>query len=167
MNKRIEEDIQKICDIMGMDRETIFDKTSKKEYVETRHIIIYVLSKKYEIGWTKMGEMIGRNHSTCIHGFNNIVDLLEINQLTEKQARALNLVFTETQNSINADKFLSTIINYGNRLNRRIMEKEEGIRYNKDKGNDFQVFGLQKEKTLLSNLLYLLEDEFKKQIKKG
>jgi chromosomal replication initiator protein len=71
---------EQIFDIVGQDygltKEQIISRSRKRECVESRHLIAYILKRKTRFSLAKIGEMVGgKDHTTIIHSvrtFENI-----------------------------------------------------------------------------------------------
>jgi chromosomal replication initiator protein len=73
---------EQIFEIVGKDygltKEQIISRSRKRECVESRHLIAYILKRKTRLSLAKIGEMVGgKDHTTIIHSvktFENIFD---------------------------------------------------------------------------------------------
>jgi chromosomal replication initiator protein len=71
---------EQIFDIVGQDygltKEQIISRSRKRECVESRHLIAYIIKRKTRFSLAKIGEMVGgKDHTTIIHSIRTFEDL--------------------------------------------------------------------------------------------
>jgi len=64
-------------------QEEIMIRNRKHEYVKARYVIYYLLKKYTSLGVTRIGQMFQRDHTTVIHGLNELKDMM----ITDKDIR--------------------------------------------------------------------------------
>jgi chromosomal replication initiator protein len=65
--------VQKISDFYEINKESIYEKTRKKEVVKPRQLIMYILREDFGISYPSIGERLGgRDHTTVIHSCEKI-----------------------------------------------------------------------------------------------
>ncbi len=65
--------VRKIAQYYGIDEQSIYEKTRKKEVVKPRQVIMYILREEYNISYPSIGEKLGgRDHTTVIHSCEKI-----------------------------------------------------------------------------------------------
>lgn len=70
--------IKVILQKFGISHEMMVSKTRKREFVDARLIITYILRKKLGCTYTHIGHMIGnRDHTTAIHNERKFMDVYE------------------------------------------------------------------------------------------
>jgi chromosomal replication initiator protein len=71
---------EQIFEIVGRDygltKEQIISRSRKRECVESRHLIAYIIKRKTRFSLAKIGEMVGgKDHTTIIHSIRTFEDL--------------------------------------------------------------------------------------------
>jgi chromosomal replication initiator protein len=71
---------EQIFEIVGRDygltKEQIISRSRKRECVESRHLIAYIIKRKTRFSLSKIGEMVGgKDHTTIIHSIRTFEDL--------------------------------------------------------------------------------------------
>ncbi len=65
--------VYKIADFYGIDEESIYEKTRKREVVRPRQVIMYILREDFNISYPTIGAKLGgRDHTTVIHSYEKI-----------------------------------------------------------------------------------------------
>ncbi len=65
--------IDKVATFYGIDEESIYEKTRRREVVRPRQIIMYILREDFNISYPTIGtKMGGRDHTTVIHSCEKI-----------------------------------------------------------------------------------------------
>ncbi|PIT91135.1 chromosomal replication initiator protein DnaA, partial [Candidatus Kaiserbacteria bacterium CG10_big_fil_rev_8_21_14_0_10_49_17] len=75
----------KVADFYGIDEESIYEKTRRREVVRPRQVIMYVLREDFGVSYPAIGSKLGgRDHTTVIHSCEKIkreiVDDLELSK---------------------------------------------------------------------------------------
>jgi len=69
----VEDIVRIITEFYGIDKESVYKKTRKKEVVKPRQIIMYILREDYNIPYPTIGQKLGgRDHTTVIHSYEKI-----------------------------------------------------------------------------------------------
>lgn len=86
--------VKATCEALNIDRSDVVGKTRKKEVVEARHIISFILVKKVGLTLKRVGQYYlgGRDHTTVINSIKKFDNLYQ----TEEGFRAK--VYTITNN---------------------------------------------------------------------
>ncbi len=64
----IKDVVKTIADYYGIEEETIYDKTRRKEIVRARQVTMYILREDFNISYPLIGQkMGGKDHTTVIH----------------------------------------------------------------------------------------------------
>lgn len=65
--------VSKIADFYGIDEESIYEKTRRKEVVRPRQVIMYILREDFSVSYPTIGTKLGgRDHTTVIHSCEKI-----------------------------------------------------------------------------------------------
>ena len=67
------------CTSLGVTRQQIFSKKRDYQYVEARHIAMYLM-RKYGLlrTVTSIGKYFKRDHTTILHGINRVKDCMDV-----------------------------------------------------------------------------------------
>lgn len=86
--------VRATCEVLNVERDDLVGKTRKKEVVEARHIISFILVKRVGLTLKRVGQYYlgGRDHTTVINSIKKFDNLYE----TEETFRAK--VYTITNN---------------------------------------------------------------------
>src|SRR3989344_390463 len=69
----IKDVVKTISEYYGVDEDSIYNKTRRKEVVRPRQVIMYILREDFNISFPAIGEKIGgRDHTTVIHSYEKI-----------------------------------------------------------------------------------------------
>jgi chromosomal replication initiator protein len=65
--------VDKVAEFYGIDEESIYEKTRRREVVRPRQIIMYLLREDFNISYPTIGlKLGGRDHTTVIHSCEKI-----------------------------------------------------------------------------------------------
>jgi len=65
--------VDKVAEFYGIDEESIYEKTRRREVVRPRQVIMYILREDFSISYPTIGTKIGgRDHTTVIHSCEKI-----------------------------------------------------------------------------------------------
>ena len=65
--------VSKIAEFYGVDEDSIYEKTRRREVVRPRQIIMYILREDFHISYPTIGTKLGgRDHTTVIHSCEKI-----------------------------------------------------------------------------------------------
>ena len=65
--------VDKVAEYFGIDEESIYEKTRRREVVRPRQIIMYILREDFSISYPTIGTKLGgRDHTTVIHSCEKI-----------------------------------------------------------------------------------------------
>ena len=65
--------MDKVAEFYGIDEESIYEKTRRREVVRPRQIIMYILREDFNISYPTIGTKLGgRDHTTVIHSYEKI-----------------------------------------------------------------------------------------------
>ncbi len=65
--------VSKIAEFYGIDEESIYEKTRRKEVVRPRQVIMYILREDFSVSYPTIGTKLGgRDHTTVIHSCEKI-----------------------------------------------------------------------------------------------
>lgn len=65
--------VDKVAEFYGIDEESIYEKTRRREVVRPRQVIMYLLREDFNISYPTIGsKMGGRDHTTVIHSCEKI-----------------------------------------------------------------------------------------------
>ncbi len=65
--------VSKVAEFYGIDEESIYEKTRRKEVVRPRQVIMYILREDFSVSYPTIGTKLGgRDHTTVIHSCEKI-----------------------------------------------------------------------------------------------
>jgi chromosomal replication initiator protein len=65
--------VDKVAEFYGIDEESIYEKTRRREVVRPRQVIMYILREDFNISYPTIGSKLGgRDHTTVIHSYEKI-----------------------------------------------------------------------------------------------
>jgi len=78
--------VTKITDFYGIDIDSIYEKTRRREVVRPRQIIMYILREDFNVSYPTIGSKLGgRDHTTVIHSCEKVrKDLLQDPELARE-----------------------------------------------------------------------------------
>jgi chromosomal replication initiator protein len=89
----VSELVEVVANFYNIEKDSIFDKTRKKEVIRPRQVAMYILREDFNISYPTIGDKLGgRDHTTVIHSCEKIkVDIKNDPSLTQQltQIRAL------------------------------------------------------------------------------
>lgn len=62
----------------GITRDELLGPSHKPRYAWPRQLAYYVLREKYRLGVVAIGEALGRNHTTVIHGSQTVARVVAV-----------------------------------------------------------------------------------------
>jgi chromosomal replication initiator protein len=78
--------VKKIANYYGVDEQSIYEKTRKKEIVHPRQVVMYILREEFSISYPSIGDkMGGRDHTTVIHSCEKIKKELKTSPLLSQE----------------------------------------------------------------------------------
>lgn len=73
--------IENTCAEFGITQKVLKTICRKRNLVEARQIIMFILWETRNYTLTSIGKIFNRDHTTVIHSKDNIIDLMEFNEL--------------------------------------------------------------------------------------
>ena len=70
--------IKRVCEIRNITIEQIYSTDRRREFVEARYIVFYVLKEFCGYSLISIGDKFGKTHATVLHGVNFIKDITSI-----------------------------------------------------------------------------------------
>jgi chromosomal replication initiator protein len=65
--------VTKVAEFYGIDEESIYEKTRRREVVRPRQVIMYILREDFSVSYPTIGSKLGgRDHTTVIHSCEKI-----------------------------------------------------------------------------------------------
>lgn len=99
-NKQITVDdiITTVCNHFGVDTQTIYTKTRKREVVQARQVSMYLAKRLTELSTSKIGTMIGnKDHATVLHACKTVKAQYEVD-------KAFRVELDDIQNALKKGK---------------------------------------------------------------
>ncbi|MDP1689969.1 MAG: chromosomal replication initiator protein DnaA [bacterium] len=80
--------VDKVAEYYGIDEESIYEKTRRREVVRPRQIIMYLLREDFSISYPTIGKKLGgRDHTTVIHSCEKIKREVAVDNELVKEIR--------------------------------------------------------------------------------
>ena len=90
----IDDILEKVCHHYGINQQSVFSKSRKRNYVQVRQISMYLASKYTRMPAGRIGQLIGnRDHSTVIHSCNIIEQRLKVDQAFQSEIASIENSF--------------------------------------------------------------------------
>ncbi len=94
-NMAVKDVVKVVANFYGIDEETIYEKTRKKEVVRPRQIAMYILREDFNISYPSIGEKLGgRDHTTVIHSYEKIKSDLGYNPVLNQEIEQIRVMFS-------------------------------------------------------------------------
>lgn len=82
--------VNKVADFYGIDEESIYEKTRRREVVRPRQIIMYILREDFNISYPTIGTKLGgRDHTTVIHSCEKIKREIVVDNDLSKEIQSI------------------------------------------------------------------------------
>jgi chromosomal replication initiator protein len=79
-----------VADFYNIEENTIYDKTRRKEIVQARQMIMYILREEFSVSYPLIGQKLGgKDHTTVIHSYEKVKNDLKTNSVLAGGARAV------------------------------------------------------------------------------
>ncbi len=90
----IEEVTRKIAEHFHLDESSIYEKTRRKEIVEARQMIMYILREDFNISYPLIGQKLGgKDHTTVMHSCDKIKRELKDNMVLNQDVEKIRTMF--------------------------------------------------------------------------
>lgn len=85
-NVSVKHVVSKVAEFYGIDEESIYEKTRRREVVRPRQVIMYLLREDFSVSYPTIGTKLGgRDHTTVIHSCEKIKrEVVEDNDLAKE-----------------------------------------------------------------------------------
>ncbi|RLB10671.1 MAG: chromosomal replication initiator protein DnaA [Deltaproteobacteria bacterium] len=100
----LEDIMNLVCKYYKIDPDSLRSKSRKRLYSNARNIYVYMARKYTDKPISEIAKSINRTHSTAIHAFEKIKDLLEKDANIRKQIAFLNHKINEMNHSVFTDE---------------------------------------------------------------
>jgi len=82
--------VDKVAEFYGIDQESIYEKTRRREVVRPRQIIMYLLREDFSISYPTIGTKLGgRDHTTVIHSCEKIKREVDVDSELAKEIQSI------------------------------------------------------------------------------
>ena len=83
-----------VADFYGIEKDSIYQKTRRKEVVKPRQIAMYLLREDFKISFPSIGQKLGgRDHTTVIHSCEKIRTSVKNDQLLSQELERIRTIF--------------------------------------------------------------------------
>lgn len=89
----VPEVVKTIANFYGVEEESIYEKTRRKEVVRPRQVIMFLLREDFRISFPTIGEKLGgRDHTTVIHSCDKIKNDLRSDSVLNQELHQIRLM---------------------------------------------------------------------------
>lgn len=89
-NVSVKSVVDKVADFYGIDGESVYEKTRRREVVRPRQIIMYILREDFSISYPTIGTKLGgRDHTTVIHSCEKIKKEMVVDSELAKEVQSI------------------------------------------------------------------------------
>jgi chromosomal replication initiator protein len=89
----VPEVVKTIANFYGVEEESIYEKTRRKEVVRPRQVIMFLLREDFRISFPTIGEKLGgRDHTTVIHSCDKIKNDLRSDSILNQELHQIRLM---------------------------------------------------------------------------
>jgi chromosomal replication initiator protein len=89
----VQEVVKTVAGFYGVEPDSIYEKTRRKEVVRPRQVIMYILREDFKTSFPTIGEkMGGRDHTTVIHSCEKIKDNLRSDSVLNQEIHQIRLM---------------------------------------------------------------------------
>lgn len=81
--------VRKVSEYYGVDLNEVFSSSRSLSVAHSRQVCYYVLNTIFHFSTPRIGRMFNRDHSTVVHGINNISKKIMIDEETRIQVKSL------------------------------------------------------------------------------
>ncbi len=93
-NISIKEVVKIVADFYNIEENTIYDKTRRKEIVQARQMIMYILREEFSVSYPLIGQKLGgKDHTTVIHSYEKVKNDLKTNSVLVEELEQLKAMF--------------------------------------------------------------------------
>jgi chromosomal replication initiator protein len=93
-NISIKEVVKIVADFYNIEENTIYDKTRRKEIVQARQMIMYILREEFSVSYPLIGQKLGgKDHTTVIHSYEKVKNDLKTNSVLAEELDQLKAMF--------------------------------------------------------------------------
>ena len=94
-NVSVKSVVNKVAQFYGIDEESIYEKTRRREVVRPRQIIMYILREDFSISYPTIGMKLGgRDHTTVIHSCEKIRREIVVDTELSKEVQNIRTLIT-------------------------------------------------------------------------
>jgi len=86
----VQEVVKTIADFYGIDEQSIYEKTRRKEVVRPRQVVMFVLREDFRISFPSIGEKLGgRDHTTVIHSCEKVREDVKVDSVLSQELQQI------------------------------------------------------------------------------
>ena len=85
--------VDKVAEFYGIDEESIYEKTRRREVVRPRQVIMYILREDFNISYPTIGTKLGgRDHTTVIHSCEKVKREIAVDAELAKEVQSIRTI---------------------------------------------------------------------------
>lgn len=90
----VQEVVKTISDFYSIEKESVYEKTRRKEIVKVRQVIMYILREDFNVSYPLIGQKLGgKDHTTVIHSCLKIKSDLKNDMLLAQEIDQIRVLF--------------------------------------------------------------------------
>ncbi len=83
-----------VADFYGVEENSIYDKTRRKEIVKARQMVMYILREEFNVSYPLIGQKLGgKDHTTVIHSCDKIKNDMKADPVLVSEVEQLRIMF--------------------------------------------------------------------------
>jgi len=93
-NVAIRDVVKIVSDHYGLEEDSVYEKTRRKEIVKARQIVMYLLREDFNVSYPLIGQKLGgKDHTTVIHSYLKIKDDLKNDPQLMQELETIRVMF--------------------------------------------------------------------------
>jgi len=90
--------VMAVKEVTEISWEELISKSRVMDVKDARHLLIYFLRKKTRLTWSKIGDVLNKNHATAIHAYERVNALRDYDYYYKKHIPAVNNLINLSNN---------------------------------------------------------------------
>ena len=93
-NVAIKDVVKTVSDFYNLEENSIYEKTRRKEIVQARQVVMYLLREDFNVSYPLIGQKLGgKDHTTVIHSYLKVKEDLKNNPQLSQELEQLRALF--------------------------------------------------------------------------
>jgi len=160
LEDRVQKDMNKLCGLMGVDRDAFLSDNRKRSLVNARKVYAYILHRKYGLGCSYVGKIMNKNHGTALYYFRDMEQILGTTHITPLQQSTVDLMLSKIDHKESTvNDIVTKIIGFSRKMRRQHQANKKTIQELREDSYEIEALHLQKENDTIMNMVYSLEND--------